>query len=285
MTLNYAHSLRDLTGLESLVEVGGTLMIYSSGGLESLHGLDSLESVGQGITIWGNDVLATLSTFDSLREISGNLAIADNLGLEHLDGLEVPRTRSAQSPSAGNSALHDLAGLEALTEIGTLHLRDGWITDLSAPSKSHRRFTATLELYEPGLRRLNGLDALVSVGGSMDLRFGIEDLSGLPSLAIAGDPSPFRARPPRSISVDEPLEVGGNLIVSYSSLTTLDGIENVSFGGGLHPAEQREPHEPRRALAPSPRSSHLLIQANLSLTRLDGLENVTTVRGSVSHRP
>jgi hypothetical protein len=67
----------DLTGLENLTEVTGSLTI-ERGNLTSLNGLSGLTTIGGSLDIYNNNSLTTLAGFDNLTSLGGALDIWEN---------------------------------------------------------------------------------------------------------------------------------------------------------------------------------------------------------------
>lgn len=80
-------SLISLTGLEGLVHIGNSLGI-SNNGLTNLEGLNNLLTIGGGLFIAYDYCLVNLSGLSSLFSINGDLEIHSNYVLNSLTGLE-----------------------------------------------------------------------------------------------------------------------------------------------------------------------------------------------------
>lgn len=78
----------DLTGLDALTSVGGSLDIEQNNALISLTGLDALTSLGGFLWIRYNASLTTLTGLDVLTSLDGTLRITGNASLTSLTGLE-----------------------------------------------------------------------------------------------------------------------------------------------------------------------------------------------------
>jgi hypothetical protein len=74
-------TLVDLTGLETLAAIGGTVRIQNNTALTSVAGLGRLRVIGWGLYINNNPELASLTELAGLREIHQDLRISDNAKL------------------------------------------------------------------------------------------------------------------------------------------------------------------------------------------------------------
>jgi hypothetical protein len=121
--------LEDLTGLESLLSVGGKLCIVGNGALSDLTGLNNLQSVSESLVIVQNDSLSSLAAFESLEIIRGGLSIGStaslfgkytvgNRSLVDIQGLENLDAIGGDLMISGNTSLVNLMGLE---NIDTIH--------------------------------------------------------------------------------------------------------------------------------------------------------------------
>ena len=108
--------LRDLTALERIRSVSGTLEIAGNPHLDDLTGLDRLSSVGK-LQIENNADLDDLAGLSNLTHAS-SIVIRHNHELTSLRGLE-GLTRADQVVLAGNG-LFGVAGLSNLREVGEL---------------------------------------------------------------------------------------------------------------------------------------------------------------------
>lgn len=90
----------DITDLDALTAISGSLSIYQSYALTNLDGLSSLRSIGGALAIPGNgnDALTNLDGLGALTTIGDSVIIGNAYG--------------------GNPALANLDGLSALTTVG-----------------------------------------------------------------------------------------------------------------------------------------------------------------------
>ena len=135
-------------------------------------------------------------------------------------------------------------------------------TDLQS-LKSFTMITGSLEIYNPKLTSLAGLESLTSVGGDLDINWNLAltTLSGLENVT----------------------SVGGDLnIESNYSLTSLSGLENItSVGGGLDIGGNYTLTSLSDLQNLTSVGGGLVINWNTALTSLSGLENITSIGGSM----
>jgi hypothetical protein len=108
--------LSDLTALETLRNVSGTLTVTNNSELTDLTGLEQLASVG-GLNVYNNPALGDFSGLSALRmapvvDIRNNPALASLSGLEGLNRVE--------KLEIVNNALFQTDGLSGLREVGEL---------------------------------------------------------------------------------------------------------------------------------------------------------------------
>jgi len=123
--------LHDLTGLENLTQIGGTLLFYRNGSLTSLSGLDNLSSIGNGLIIGieysetakekieGSLALTSINALSGLASIGGELYIC-NTSLTSLTGLDSVSYIGSKIFIGFNEYLSDISGLARLNSISGL---------------------------------------------------------------------------------------------------------------------------------------------------------------------
>jgi len=80
-------NIGDLTPLQHLKHIEGSLYIRWNFFLENMHGLENLQSIGKHFAISKNQRLVSLDGLDHLRTIGDSLAIFENSALQSLNGL------------------------------------------------------------------------------------------------------------------------------------------------------------------------------------------------------
>lgn len=116
------NNISTLKGLENLCRVGGPFLIYGNDQLTTLEGLDRLHYVGGDLTIEINDHLQSLNGLEKLESVQGNIYIVTNDALTTLSGLDNLRKVGESLTIVDNNALINLEGLGGLDSIGSLSL-------------------------------------------------------------------------------------------------------------------------------------------------------------------
>ena len=116
-------SLASLSGLNNLLNIGGTLLIFDNNLLTSLMGLNGLTTV-EGLSI-GFVPLTSLSGLESLISIEGDLEISALGLLTNFSGIESLTNIEGSLHISSNNSLSTLIGMESLTNIGgTIEIRN-----------------------------------------------------------------------------------------------------------------------------------------------------------------
>jgi hypothetical protein len=253
--------LVDLSGLECLETIEGSLTLRDNPFLTSLHGLESTVSVGSDVNIETNPALTSLDGLSGLAavgtpEYGNNININNNAALTSLDGLSglvaVNGTLGAYSNDT-MTTLGDLSGvttLRGLSIVGNDALTD--LGDLSGVTEVETIFEGggpmgmggMVELRDnPVLTDLSGLSNLTAAGGlSVEYDDALTDLEGLNAIVVVGgleishnDALTSLAALSSLTDVDEDLASemgggGGGMIHVYlnPALTSLAGLHNVS---------------------------------------------------------
>lgn len=160
-------ALLNLSGLESVVEVQGDILINGNSSLQNIDGLINIQSA-DAIRIDGNETLANVnglssivttnflrivsnpmlhsySGLENLNEVGGILILRDNASVENVNGFSSLNHIDGYFEFSGHELVEDFSGFNNLLSIG-----------------------GELEVDENnGLINLNGLDNLMSVGGRL----------------------------------------------------------------------------------------------------------------------
>lgn len=181
--------LKDLTGLEALSKVTGTLQLYDNAQLVSIASLSRLNTVGS-VDFQGNTRLKRLDGLVNLAVVSGSMIIGPSAALESL--ADLARLTSVGTLQIwGNDKLKDLRGLENLTHVGGVgnfpYLeigRNASLTSLQGLS-GLVSLDGSLTIEEnPVLANLMGIERLANVAGSFNILLNpmLASLSGLEGL-------------------------------------------------------------------------------------------------------
>ena len=196
LTIVDNESLTNLSGLENLTFIGDKLWIVRNNNLTNLFGLENLAIIGNsfmfngGFYLLENAQLESLSGLNSLMEINGDVNIVENGALASLEGLENITSIDGFLQISYNG-LSDLSGLENLTTIS-------------------RNLTIINNIP---LLSLSGLNSLTTIEGRIWILFNknLTDLSGLNNLTTIGE---------------------GIKIERVENMTSLSGLDNLTSIGG-----------------------------------------------------
>ncbi len=123
--------LADLTGLNSLRSITGSIVVYYNLNLQTITGFSALGTIGASLEVSQNRNLATISGFQMLTNIGGYLLLERNIALTNIDGFMNLETIRGADLLAGhalnllyNTALTELRGFRDLDTIvyGTVHI-------------------------------------------------------------------------------------------------------------------------------------------------------------------
>ncbi len=240
-----------LAGLNGLDSIGGDLVITCNEALANLTGLESLTKIGGTLNVGkqentiggGNPSLVNLTGLTSLTHVP-NIIIRQNSALTSLTGL-TSLSDFQNINIRENSALTSLTGLEGLTSIeGNLYIEDNPITSLFGVNNLSY-VGGYLFLGNTLLENLSELENLEFIGGSLRVAGNNQliSLSGLGNLDSIGGWLSIGSiygvgipPPPGGNDVLNDLSalinlkyVGEGIDIGYnSSLSSLAGLENIN---------------------------------------------------------
>jgi hypothetical protein len=187
--------LINLTGVESLTTIGGSLVIGSKHGmmgvggnpsLKNLTGLNSLTNIGGDLRVINNNSLVSLTGLENLITVDSSVVVgsaywfynfhcAGNASLINLNGMNALTFIGKNLEIACNDSLENLDGLENLGSIvGSLLIGKvyGWMSWMEASPGN------------PSLIDLSDLSNLTSIGGALEITGNdtLPDLSGLENI-------------------------------------------------------------------------------------------------------
>ena len=184
--------IRNLDGLNTITQIGGSLEIRQCGLLDSLSGLNNLTAIGGDLIIFNNNDINNLSGLDGIYNIGGAIRIEGNTYLTSLKGIGNINFIKDDLVITGTGILTNLSGLENIDSIGgdlILH----WHEDLvSLSGLNGLKFLGGKFLVTSAfnLKSFTGLDSLTEIGGDLVISgcYDIYDLTGLDNInSIAGD--------------------------------------------------------------------------------------------------
>lgn len=163
---NYGTDITDLTPLQSITQVSGSMVVRNNPSLVTLNGLNSITQVAGSLTVENNSALTSIAGLSGITSTGDFLQIAFNPSLGSLSGLQNVTTVGNHLTIFGNHALINLTGLDGVTSTGN-YINLG---------------------YNLGLQSLTGLGNLENLGGSLDVRHNasLTSLSGLNNLVTVG---------------------------------------------------------------------------------------------------
>lgn len=192
-------AVTDLTGLESVRKIDGTLTIAETTSLATLAGLEGLEHLEGSLVLMDNRDLTSLSGLESLRRVNGGVVALNNPKLERLEELNNTEFQKASFTLAGNDALESLDGLEGVTLAESIVIADH------------------LSLFDvSGLSNLTEVLSLTLTNNATVGAIDYQALFDVQSLTVAGNPNLDDLRFPNLISA------GDVIVTSNQRLATLD---------------------------------------------------------------
>ncbi|MEL7427694.1 MAG: hypothetical protein AAFN81_32180, partial [Bacteroidota bacterium] len=295
------NELTALTGLDSLISVGGQLSIrFNSPNLKSLAGLENIGFIGDGLVVEGNLGLRALN-MDKLTSIGGQLSVyiwggfGDSNNYSSLNGLR-NLTSTEGSVIIGNSeGLNSLNELSKLTSIGgdfsLQHLTS--LTDLNGLNNLKSVGGELWLECNPSLTDLDALDNLRSVQGDFRLTDnGVTTLGGFEGLTRIGGSlyikGTYNGAQPNCgdglvsfTGLNNLTSISGGLEFNLMTLNTLSGLTKLrSIGGDLLISNTALTNLAAFANLETLGGS-IRFTANEALTQLGSFAKITTVPGDI----
>lgn len=252
-----ASDINDLSGLSTIKEVTGELVIHSNNELQNLHGLENVRKVGA-LEIIDNSKLTSCEGL-GVVEISGiidsnnlvrGLLVLRNDALLNLKGLE-NLTSTASVKLSGNEAFKDITALAGLKNLPDLEI-----------------------IESNALTNLEGFNNLTNIGnfrleGNLSLNSleAFESLTNLKFFSCGGNPMLLSLKGLENVVKMEALSI------SQSQFTSLDGIQNVM---SLNYISLRS-NKYLRSISQLSNTTSVInidIRDNQSLESLQGLHNI-----------
>ena len=178
--------INNLSGLDGINSIKGTLNILSNPELSSLIGLDNLATIDGSLYIISNDQLSSLDGLVNLAEVTGILKIKNNSVLSNIEGLGSLVNMGEEIQFIDNPEVHSLAGLEGLTSVGggiDIIDMDG-LTDLTGLNNLTTVGRYLDITYCQALTNLDALESLTYVGWWLSIynNYSLENINGLSKL-------------------------------------------------------------------------------------------------------
>ena len=247
-------NLTSLNGLHGITEGNMGLYIEDNDGLTNLTGLENIQVFFGEVWINGNDNLENLMGLNGISEFD-NLTISNNSSLQNLIGLG-GSTQGTFISIENNDNLTNLEGLENLTELyGELLISDNDLLQNLEGLNNLELVDNFLIINNNSLIDLQGLESLTEVWQLFDIsnNNALTSFNGLSSLNQAND----------------------FFIFNNSSLVNLSGLNNLNFAGLLFQIENNQNLINLQGLEGlTVNNGDLLILNNPSLVDLTGLDNM-----------
>ncbi len=300
------HRWQALKRLGSLTSIAEFIIEYN----DSLERMEALTSVTAGIFVTGNSALTDFRGLEHIASIGGILKVVDNESLISFEGLNA-LTSVDQVILYSNPSIEGLEGLDNVTSLGELTLRDmdsfDWFGSLSSlrslsihdvPDVSGLDNIVIENLYLDGVRRLDGLDAITSLGvlsvtAMDDLTFldhitaidslSLNQMNGFEGLDQITSLQTLRVNFSSSLrGLENITSIGDSLyIMGCEGLESFEGLENITSLGRLYVSRCRCLTSLTGLENLASLEEDLMIENNNALESL-GLHRLTTVG---SHPP
>ena len=269
-------SLANLSALQNLDYVGGSLIIAENDSLTNLQGLENITTIEGDLKIIGNDNIISLSGLDNLSSIEGDFYLGvmsggfepmplGNPSLASLSALENLTTIGNGIRIVGNGSLVNLSGLDNLTSIGgSLLVKSNYgLINLDGLNNLASISDDIIVYDNCALTSLSGLDNIGFVDGNIIINYNIELVNLEAFLNIDGINGDFAIRNNSLLidlaGVENITSIAGDLNIEHNNnLSSLAGLENIVSI-----------------------DSNLIISNNNSLVDLSVLTGLTTVGGII----
>jgi len=284
--------ISDLSALQSISKIAGSLTISNNDLLKNLNGLHSLTEIDGALTIDDNEELENIAHLNNLSKIDSSLNINHNHALINFEGLENITTLNHFIGLRGNTDLQSFKGFNNLKTInGGLSIAHN--NQRQKDLSGFENLTSTsggVFIEYNNLVSLNGLNNLATVGGNLLIQREeyLEDLSGLESLINIGGSLileiaewDFITEPAFSLQGLNNLKTIGSILnISKTGISTLEHLTSLESVSALSIAMTSL--ENLNGLEFINNLQHLSLYRNPHLTDLSALENLTKVEGYVS---
>lgn len=277
--------ITDLSRLDKIRRITGSLNIVSNNSLASLIGLLGINSVGGALTIQSNNALTNLDLLSGITSIGGNFIVQSNAALTNLNAFPNLKTVGGDFTIQTNPALTNLNGFPVLAGIGgTFNLKyNGVLNSFTGLSKLTNIGAGFTILSNAALPNLYGLSGLKSIGGpvTIDTNIALVNITGLSNLNnIDGH---FTIRGNNVLSnlngLSALTKINGDLEISSNvALTNVNDLSNIDSVRGFVIVHSNPVLTTLRLQGVKSIGSYLFLQNNAALTTL-ALSNLKTIGG------
>lgn len=306
-------ALTDLSGLESIASLTGTLQLRNNDALLNIDALSSLTAVGNDVQVRDHALLGDISGLDNLNGSVRDLRIDNNDALNSIAGLSGIATVRRDLTLRGNDALASVSGLNGITTVARrfeisnapllasvtglaalagigdrLEINNSLLTDIDFLSAVPVIPGRLRIINNDELRDLAGLSALTDAGADLVLSNNakLADISALVGLTGVGRDLVVNNNDALTnlTGLDNIADVGRHLQVSNNALlTSIAALSGVRAGAGNVRVISNPVLASIEALsAVDAVSGFLQVANNTALDSLTGLDNIATVNGYVA---
>lgn len=262
ITLLVVSSLLSCVSFGQCGTTGDTLFVNNQSQLEALS---SCSQISGSLYINDGDV-ENLAPLSSLLSIEEHLILFENISLLSLEGLDQLESIGGDLKLISNFTLQDITNLSSLAEVG-----------------GDMYFESNL-----GLDNLDGLQQITELDGSFEVYDNptIQDLTGFENLTyVAGDfiLNEFQNGLTDLTALSNLLEIGGSLEIYLRGISTLEGLENLSFiGNNLRVDSTLLLFDLDPLVGLETIGGSLQIEKNESLFSIGGMTSLQQIEGDVS---
>ncbi|AEL27668.1 receptor L domain-containing protein [Cyclobacterium marinum] len=245
----------DLSPLELVTHVYGSLKIENTSNLKNLHGLQNLNLVEGWVTIDGNSSLETLEGLSLSENQQVHLTISSNPNLLNFNGLE-RINKLGYVIIRSNPKLVNFKGMDQVQEISGLEVSFNE-TQTSFEGLENVRLIGTLEIIGLNITNFNGFQGVESISSlTLYNLYDLEDFTGFTgTVTFSIDLMSNGIRKLEGLTVSEELSRVNIKDTSLGNLRELSNLKKITRS--------------------------LTIQDNINFNSLEGLDNLVSVAGSM----
>ncbi|MFI1744528.1 T9SS type B sorting domain-containing protein [Thalassobellus sediminis] len=264
-----SYSANDISNLKSVKRIEGSLIIESSE-ITSVTNFQNLEFILENIYLENNRSLVTIEGINKLSVIGGDFVIFQPGPLKNIGGFDSLETIEGNLYIEDNFRLESITGFENLSSInGSLSISDNLnlisIPEFKKLSAIGRNLTIEDNIDLPSI---NSFNFLKKIGQDLIIQFNylLVSVQGFRNLNTVQGKILFHGSKIRSIPSFSKLEtIGSSLEIDDTSLTDINGFNNVIYIGGAIDTSQRNIH----------------IHQNTLLTVISGFQKLTKLQGGL----
>ncbi len=277
--------ITDLSGLNSLVYVGGNLIMGHLDSFVYFNGPLNITAIGGDLNLRQNGNLKDLRNFDKLTAVGERLQVYLHDSLENISHLAAIDTIGNFVQIDFNRHMTEFGGLRGVKHVSK-HLTIHECPKLQNLDglQNLKTIDGTLTITQTGLSNLDELQSLEIIDGSfsrLSIRFNpeLENIHGLSNLKIIGRSLYIDDCPKlESLSPFSSLQsLGENLRISNTGVKDLDGLQNVIAADFVAILENDSLRSLTGLNLNSSLIGYLSIENNPLLRNLDGIGQVDSL--------